>query len=388
MKQSFLLLTVILGYSASAQNWDLTGNTGTNSNIHFIGTTDKQNLVFRLANKERMRINRQGRITFFAVNTTGPVLNKNLFLGGGLDNPLAFYNTVLGLGSLTANANGEGNTAMGNNVMSILSSGNFNTGLGTSALLQGNSGSENVAVGAQAMQGEGAMDQNTAIGYAALARFSANGFDFITGNTAVGQNTLIKLRTGEWNSALGSNVLPLLQGGSDNIGIGESAGVNLGGGNNNIFIGTQTTAFSSTSKYELNIGNWIVGVGGTIGIGSFTQPLPADGVAQDGGTYKLFVKDGIKTEKIKVDIAASNGWADYVFKKDYQLRTLAEVESFIHNNGHLPEVPSTEEAIRNGVELKAMNILLLKKIEELTLYGIGQQKRVKALEQKMASKKH
>lgn len=96
--------------------------------------------------------------------------------------------------------------------------------------------------------------------------------------------------------------------------------------------------------------------------------------------YKLFVKDGIKTEKVKVEIAAENGWADYVFKKDYKLMPLYEVESYINTNGHLPEVPSTEEAIKNGIELKEMNILLLKKIEELTLHAIEQNKRIEELE--------
>jgi hypothetical protein len=62
---------------------------------------------------------------------------------------------------------------------------------------------------------------------------------------------------------------------------------------------------------------------------------------------------------------------------------LKEVEYFITNNGHLPEVPSTEEAIKNGIELKEMNILLLKKIEELTLYTIEQQKRIETLEKKV-----
>jgi len=103
----------------------------------------------------------------------------------------------------------------------------------------------------------------------------------------------------------------------------------------------------------------------------------------DCNQYRLFVKGGIRTEQIKVDVAASNGWADYVFKKDYKLMPLKEVEHFITNNGHLPEVPSTEEAIKNGIELKEMNILLLKKIEELTLYTIEQQKRIEALEKKV-----
>lgn len=98
--------------------------------------------------------------------------------------------------------------------------------------------------------------------------------------------------------------------------------------------------------------------------------------------YRLFVKDGIRTEKIKVDIAANNGWADYVFEPDYNLMPLKEVEQFIKQNGHLPEVPTTAEAIANGIELKEMNILLLKKVEELTLYSIELQKRIEALESK------
>lgn len=107
------------------------------------------------------------------------------------------------------------------------------------------------------------------------------------------------------------------------------------------------------------------------------------GNCNDCDSYKLFVKDGIRTEKVKVDIAASNGWADYVFAKDYKLMPLKELDQFINSNGHLPEVPTTEEAIKNGIELKEMNILLLKKIEELTLYTIEQQKRIEALENKV-----
>lgn len=92
--------------------------------------------------------------------------------------------------------------------------------------------------------------------------------------------------------------------------------------------------------------------------------------------YRLFVKDGIKTEKVKVEIAANNDWADYVFKKDYKLLPLKDLQSYIEKEGHLPEVPTTEEAIENGIELKEMNILLLKKIEELTLYTLQQQKNI------------
>ncbi len=103
----------------------------------------------------------------------------------------------------------------------------------------------------------------------------------------------------------------------------------------------------------------------------------------DCNTYRLFVKDGIKTEKIKVEIASASGWADYVFDKDYQLKPLEEVKSYINKNKHLPEVPSAEEAVKNGVELKEMNVILLKKVEELTLHLIEMNEKVKAQEERI-----
>lgn len=114
---------------------------------------------------------------------------------------------------------------------------------------------------------------------------------------------------------------------------------------------------------------------GKLGLGTYNFQT-----CSDCADYRLFVKDGIKTEKVKVDIAAENGWADYVFDKDYKLMPLNDVKNFIQKNGHLPEVPTTEEAIKNGIELKEMNILLLKKIEELTLHIIELDKRIEKLE--------
>jgi len=90
--------------------------------------------------------------------------------------------------------------------------------------------------------------------------------------------------------------------------------------------------------------------------------------------YKLFVETGIRTRKVKVDQVS---WADYVFKPEYKLRPLAEVESFIRRNNHLPEVPSEKEVKENGVDLGENQVTLLKKIEELTLYLIDQNKEIK-----------
>lgn len=95
----------------------------------------------------------------------------------------------------------------------------------------------------------------------------------------------------------------------------------------------------------------------------------------DCSDYRLFVKNGIRTEKVKVDIASANGWADYVFKKDYKLATLEEVEKHINDKGHLPNIPSAEEVVKNGLNLGEMDAKLLEKIEELTLYSIDLNKK-------------
>jgi len=88
--------------------------------------------------------------------------------------------------------------------------------------------------------------------------------------------------------------------------------------------------------------------------------------------------DGLlRSRGIKVDAV---GWADYVFEDDYQLRSLAEVKEYIDTNGHLPEVPSTSEVTETGMDVAAMNALLLKKVEELTLYLINQNIQLEKLE--------
>ena len=75
-------------------------------------------------------------------------------------------------------------------------------------------------------------------------------------------------------------------------------------------------------------------------------------------------------------------WPDYVFNKEYQLTPLNELEQFITENQHLPNVPSAAEVEANGVELGEMNALLLQKVEELTLYIIQLEKRLSEIESK------
>lgn len=96
--------------------------------------------------------------------------------------------------------------------------------------------------------------------------------------------------------------------------------------------------------------------------------------------YRLYVKDGIITEKIKVAIAGSANWSDYVFADDYKLRSLQEVEAFVKARKHLPGMLSAEQMVKEGNDLGATDAKLLEKIEELTLYMIELNKRVIKLE--------
>ncbi len=76
-------------------------------------------------------------------------------------------------------------------------------------------------------------------------------------------------------------------------------------------------------------------------------------------------------------------WADYVFAKDYKLPNLYDVEKYYIANKHLPEIPSEKEVLENGIDVAEMNKLLLKKIEEMTILMVKQQKQIDALEVKI-----
>lgn len=117
-----------------------------------------------------------------------------------------------------------------------------------------------------------------------------------------------------------------------------------------------------------------------------TMVLKADGKVAIGTTEtpndsKLYVKGSILSENVKV--ATFQNWPDYVFEKGYQLKSLSEVEKFIAENKHLPEVPSAKEVEENGISLPEMDAALLKKMEELTLYMIQQNKQMKTQQELM-----
>jgi hypothetical protein len=74
------------------------------------------------------------------------------------------------------------------------------------------------------------------------------------------------------------------------------------------------------------------------------------------------------------------GWSDFVFKKEYNLPTLEQVEKHIAEKGHLENIPNEEEVLKYGINLGEMNAKLLQKMEEMTLYMIEQNKRMNKIE--------
>ncbi len=99
--------------------------------------------------------------------------------------------------------------------------------------------------------------------------------------------------------------------------------------------------------------------------------------------YLLWVERGIVSEDFA--IANVRQWSDHVFDENYPLKPLSEVEAFIHENGHLPGVPSAEEVADDGYSMHDMTRILLEKVEELTLHTLAQQKAIEKQQEEILS---
>ncbi|WPV01583.1 hypothetical protein SNE26_07325 [Mucilaginibacter sp. cycad4] len=91
----------------------------------------------------------------------------------------------------------------------------------------------------------------------------------------------------------------------------------------------------------------------------------------DSKGYKLAVNGGVIATAVTVK---AYPWPDFVFKKDYRLLPLQDVKRYINKYQHLPEIPSAEQVSKQGLDLGEMNRLLVRKVEELTLYLIQEHK--------------
>ncbi|MCU0326529.1 MAG: hypothetical protein MUF45_14955 [Spirosomaceae bacterium] len=107
-------------------------------------------------------------------------------------------------------------------------------------------------------------------------------------------------------------------------------------------------------------------VGGNVGIGVYPY------------TYKLEVNGTARTKEVIVE----TGWADYVFEDNYKLKSIDELEAFVKENKHLPNIPKASEIETNGLKVGETNKAMMEKIEELALYIIQLKKEIDVLKAK------
>ena len=189
------------------------------------------------------------------------------------------------------------------------------------------------------------------------------------GNVAIGDNIspnvklLVdgKLTIGKFNNTSAGNLMVKGNGVSEGITVWAETGV---------------LTYRFWADTTTNMGYITRGTGSKTGIA--IDHVGNVGINNDSPTYKLDVTGTIRASAVKVEAQT----ADFVFDDNYNLATLENVKKFIEENKHLPDIPSAKEMTSDDVDLAEMNMLLLQKIEELTLYQIGLLERIKALEAK------
>lgn len=291
-------------------------------------------------------------------NTTG---TQNTYVGynSGYVGTTGANNVYVG-GYAGYNSTGGGNTFSGY-YSGYNTTSEYNAFYGYATGRNNTTGVQNVFMGASAgysnVNGLGNTFMGTNAGY-----YNTSGFE----NTFIGFNSGHKNATSGMNTFLGTragfNTL-----GSGNVFLGHEAGTNETG-SNKFYLGVSTNT--------LMYGDFAAG---KIAIGGTSFPTSAGSVSV--ANYKLFVKGGILTEEVRVNL--STGWADYVFADTYKLPSLNEVEQFIAKNGHLPNVPSAKQVKEDGIELGQMANIQQEKIEELTLYAIQQNKQLEQLQKEI-----
>jgi len=363
-------------------------------------------------------------------NTTG-IYNTAVGWRALMANTTGIENTAVGTDALVANTTGGSNTAVGYATLYVNTTGSGNTTLGYSGLMI-TTGNDNTALGYISLSSNRTGNSNTAVGSKSLGDF-----DHGVGNTAVGFLSCGTSYWGNYYTAIGDSALLQVLGDS-NSAIGHSAGLTTTFGTNNTYLGTYTGIGITTGGHNTIVGSNVTGLSPTLndniiiadgkgnrrinvdslgnvmfnttspvakntftGTGNFSDTLTAttigntdssnrvastawvkrQGYAIGGGAFNgilnssLAVNGSISAQRLRL---SQTGWPDYVFDSSYRLPNLKETEQYIQQNGHLPGIPSAKEVESKGVDVGDHQAVLLKKIEEITLYMIEQNKKLEA----------
>jgi hypothetical protein len=302
------------------------------------------------------------------------IATSSLTSGGLQAGNAGTLNTFYGYRSGKSTTSASGNVFIGNESGLSTTTGNGNFFGGNGAGIGNINGSANVYLGEQA--GESSLgNQNVFIGSQAGAQ-SNNGI----GNVYIGNASGIDNSNGNFNTFIGADSgIEVL--GSNNVFIGVNSGPgNFETVNNKLFISSSNN-YSQTPLIWGDFANDQLKFNAKVGVGYGFGNYPTTAGSINVSNYNMFVKGGILTEEVRVSL--TNTWADYVFKKDYKLPTLQEVEKQIQEKGHLFNVPSAQQVKNDGIELGEMAKIQQEKIEELTLYIIQQNKEIELLKTQM-----
>ena len=436
-KLFFILFFSALCFVVNAQSRNLTGNAGTNSPTNYIGTSDCQPLVFKTDNKPRMFLSKEG--TFLGVGTTNPQSILHLHRAR-LD--YACDNVIIGIEAGEERSNTkllQLTTHFAPNGLLMYYNNNnvtFKHNEPANFFLEGLGGGLTIAPDGNIGMGTDAPKQKLHIvdGNLLISKTSAKAPGCPNGSILFGAdittNTMgkwgIEYLNGEdnayglnfwkpWNPGEGgSGNYILFLGNDNNIGIGKkdpSAKLDVAG---NVLVNSGIQTLSLGSAYHQNLsygtsyigfnakrdnGNWTLAGdgannGGAVIWGTVDGSLVFASIPKTGGSTQTLsdaqIKNNIKlcitpagklkAKEIQVSLA---GFPDYVFEKDYPLLPLSDLEQYIEQNQHLPNIPSAAEVVENGLDLGDMQSKLLLKIEELTLYILQQEKKMTDLQKQI-----
>ncbi|GAB4016255.1 hypothetical protein GCM10028808_44120 [Spirosoma migulaei] len=297
------------------------------------------------------------------VSFQSPNGTSNLFIGQSTSAVIGgTYNTFMGSQA------GQGNTT-----------GSYNTYFGYKAGFPNTIGSHNTFIGYEAGKLNTDGDDNVFIGYNAGQRNKGGNRNLI-----IGPNAGFDGMDGQDNTLLGANAVGIGVGLSNATAIGANARVLSSNAlvlGNNVNVGIGTSA--PQNRLELT-----AGTDGSSGL-RLTN-MTANSLANDATASKFLTVNEkgdvtlggrLSALAMQVQPKSERQWADYVFAPTYKLQPLAEVEQYVQQNKHLPDMPSATEMVKQGVDLTTLLATLVKKNEELTLHLIDQQKRIERLEQ-------
>lgn len=220
--------------SSSTTAWGLNGNGGTDS-THFIGTTDKQALLFKVHNSASGVIDSSTKNTALGFLTNPNKGTYNTAIGNyALKSSTKNYNTAIGSNALETNQNGEYNTALGSFALNSQTTGSYNTAVGTASMINSKNSSYNTSLGAYCLYYDSISSYNTAVGAFALTYNNKGNENAVLGNRAMYYNI-----TGSRNVAAGATSLYRNTTGTDNVAIGNTSLLDNTTGKENTALGSR-----------------------------------------------------------------------------------------------------------------------------------------------------